>query len=161
VILQKIRDTIQSRVDQVHGKRRDRRQGYNDDWEAVMADLEGSVSDQTSLPPVPQQTDPQISLEEDWEHRNQSQETDTSLQCNQTSVVRDIGLLDSDPPSPSHSREWTVGLTSRHSMSASQSSRLSLSLEESQESGVSLAAVGHRERDVGDGGGNESVGGGY
>lgn len=151
-MLEDIRGTIKRRVEQVYGVREDRRQGYTDDWEAIIPELESRISNQTSLPPVRRQTEPRaLSLEEDWEDPNQPQGTDTSFHFSQTSIARELGLLDSDPLSPSHSREWTVGPPGGRPMSPSQSSRLSLSLEESQESEVSLAAICHREQDVEDG----------
>jgi hypothetical protein len=99
--VQNIRDTINKRVQQVHGVQRDCREGYDDDWEAISAELESRISNQTSAQPVPQQVNCwNLALVAHQERRNPSQETDNWFVLSQTSVARELRLQDSDPPSP-------------------------------------------------------------
>jgi len=62
-----------------------------------------------------------------------SQESDRSFDFTQTSLARALGLLDSDPASPDDSQELTLGLARGRATSPEVASRLSLSLEDSQE----------------------------
>ena len=47
IILDKIRGTIQAKMEKEHGVRQDRRDGYTDDWAAVAAELQSLASSQT------------------------------------------------------------------------------------------------------------------
>jgi hypothetical protein len=88
--LRNIRDKIKARVEQAHGVQEERVHAYDDDWEAVAAELESRVSNQTSAQPVPRRNERHnLALETNWECGNQSQETDTSFNYSQSSIALD------------------------------------------------------------------------
>jgi hypothetical protein len=158
MIVQNIRDTINKRVEQVHGVQRDRREGYDDDWEAVSAELESRISNQTSAQPVPQQVNRRnLALVAHQERRNPSPETDNWFDLSQTSVARELRLQDSDPPSPDDSRDPTVLPMADSVMSPSLSRRDSLSLGDSQEVEVAPMGIYHRKPDDDQRGDNGTV----
>ena len=148
MIVQNIPDTINNRVEQVHGVQRDRHEGYDDDWEAVSAELESRISNQTSAQPVPQQVNRRnLALVAHQERRNPSPETDNWFDLSQTSVARELRLQDSDPPSPDDSRDPTVLPMADSVMSPSLSRRDSLSLGDSQEVEVAPMGIYHPKPD--------------
>jgi len=158
MILKNIRETINKRVEQVHGVQRDRREGYDDDWEAVSAELESRISNQTSAQPVPQQVNRRnLALVAHQERRNPSPETDNWFDLSQTSVARELRLQDSDPPSPDDSRDPTVLPMADSVMSPSLSRRDSLSLGDSQEVEVAPMGIYHRKPDDDQRGDNGTV----
>lgn len=128
-----IRQTITDKVQQVHGVHQDRREGYDDDWDAVCAELETRRSGRTLRQPIRRSLTPaNPQFVDRLGHRdglNESQETDVTgiSDFSQTSLGRAVALLDHNGPSLDRSREETVG------MSPTLSRRLSLSLPGSQE----------------------------
>jgi hypothetical protein len=155
--LRNIRDTIKARVEQAHGVQEERVHAYDDDWEAVAAELESRVSNQTSAQPVPRRNERHnLALETNWERGNQSQETDTSFNYSQSSIARTLGRLESDLASQD-SGVLAVGPTPNSQMSPSLSLCLSLGLEESQEVEESAAWINDRQPDHDDCGPNGSV----
>jgi hypothetical protein len=129
MILKNIRETINKRVEQVHGVQRDRREGYDDDWEAVSAELESRISNPASAQPLMQHPNPRnMAPVAHQERRNPSPETDNWFDLSQTSVARELRVQDSDPLSPDDTEDPTVGPTADSGMSHSQSRGVSLSL---------------------------------
>jgi len=131
--VQSVRGAIKAKVEQAHGVQEERIQAYNDDWEAVAAELESRVANQTSAQTVPRRTEPHtLAVETNLELGNPSQETDTTFVYSQSSIARMLGRLDSDLGSQD-SGVLTVGPTPDSQMSPSLSLCLSLGLEESEE----------------------------
>jgi hypothetical protein len=134
MILKNIRETINKRVEQVHGVQRDRREGYDDDWEAVSAELESRISNPASAQPSLRRPNPRnMAPEAHQERRNPSPETDNWFDLSQTSVARELRVQDSDPLSQQDSQDPTVGPKADSLTSPSLSRGVSLSLGDSQE----------------------------
>jgi len=94
IILDKIRGTIQAKMEKEHGVRQDRRDGYTDDWAAVAAELQSQASSQTTRRPAHQSQTPS-----DWvvvaaklQSQPSSQATQQPAHGIQTLSSRRIGI---------------------------------------------------------------------
>jgi len=58
IILDKIRGTIRAKMEKEHGVRKDRREGYTDDWAAVAAELQSQAFSRTTGRPAHQSQTP-------------------------------------------------------------------------------------------------------
>jgi hypothetical protein len=117
-------------MEREHGVRKDRREGFTDDWAAVAAELEGQSS--TNLPrwTAPRsQTPNNLHLGPLPESQNSSQTAEASFDFGAAAAAGLLRYLDSDPLSPDSSPEETVGLTLDAAVSPTPSCQLSLSLE--------------------------------
>ena len=96
-MIRNIRNPIQVRVYQVHGKQEERIQAYYDDWEAVGAKADSRESNQIHGQTVPRRMERQaLTVESNSEQGHALQETDTTFIYNQSSLPWRIGQLDSD-----------------------------------------------------------------
>ena len=125
-----LRQKIAQRLEKQHNIWQERREGFADDNDAVYAELQCQLGNQTpGEPALPRQTpvDAHVGglggLEDS---QNQSQETETSLDLSQTSIDWELTFLDSDPGSNHASLDNSGG-----AVDSQMSNHLSLSLEDS------------------------------
>jgi len=117
-------------MEREHGVQQDPREGFTDDWDAVVAELEGQSSTNLQRWTVPRgQTLNNLHLGPLPESQNSSQTAEASFEFGAASAAGLLRYLDSDPLSPDSSREETVELTLDATGSPTPSCQLSLSLE--------------------------------
>ena len=149
-IVRNVRNTIQARVYQVHGKQEERTQAYHDDWEPVGAEAHSRESNQINAETMPGRTERQVpAMESNLEQVNASQETDLTFIYSQSSIARRIGELESDMASQD-SGVLGIGPIPDREMSPCLSLRLSIGLEVLEESQAPKAWLGDRQPDHND-----------
>src|SRR5207237_7990801 len=113
IIVDKTQGTIKAKVENVHGVREDRREGFTDDWAAVAAELQGQTSNQTPGRSTPRsQTLGGLHIGTVFGRQDSqtlTQETSLSPDFTQISDARVLSFLDSDPLSPNGLREVSEG----------------------------------------------------
>jgi len=142
-----LRQKIAQRLEKQHSIWQERREGFSDNNNAVYAELKHQVGNQTpgdpALPrqmPIDTHSGGLVGLEDS---QNRSQETDTSLDLRQTSIVWELTFLDSD--GSNHGRLDNAG----GAINSQMSNRLSLSLEDSQSGEAGPGASGALEETSG------------
>jgi len=81
-------------------------------------------------------------LEHYWQSQDASQGSELSFDYTQASFAQALQMLDSDPVSLGNSQELTLGLAQEGPATAGFASRLSLSLDDSEESDAGAAENG-------------------
>ena len=113
IIVDKTQGTIKAKVENVHGVREDRREGFTDDWAGIAAELQGETSNQTPGWSTPRsQTPDGLRIGTVFgrpDSQTVTQETSLSSDFPQISDVRVHSFLDSDSPSPNGLREVSEG----------------------------------------------------
>jgi len=150
-MLRNLRETITDKIQQNHRMMKERCEGFADNHDAVHAELERQLSSRqlSSRNPrraaVREQT-PVNNRAGGLEHHQQSQDasqgSELSFDYNQASFARALQMLDSDPLSLDNSQELTLGLAPERPASPDFASRLSLSLDDSQESDAGVRENG-------------------
>jgi len=137
------RETITDRIQQNHRMMQESCEGFADNHDAVHAELERQLSRrQLSIrnprrAAVGEQTplnNHTGGLELYRQSQDPSQGSELSFDYNQVSFAQGLHILDSDPVSLGNSQELTLGLAQEGPASLGFASRLSLSLDDSQES---------------------------
>jgi len=142
-MLRNLRETITDRIQQNHRMMQESCEGFADNNDAVHAELERQLSRRqlSSRNPrraaVRKQT-PLNNHAGSLEHYRQSQDasqgSQLSFDYNQGSFTQALQMLDLDPVSLGNSQELTLGLAQKGPATPGFASRLSLSLDHSQES---------------------------
>jgi len=146
-MLRDLRETITDRIQQNHRMMQESCEGLADNQDAVHAELERQLSRRqlSSRNPrraaVREQT--QLNnhaggLEHDRQSQDASQGSELSFDYNQASFAQALQMLDSDPVILGNSQELTLGLGPEGPATRGFASRLSLSLDDSQESNAGV-----------------------
>jgi len=142
-----LRQKITQRLEKQHTIRRERREGFSDDNDAVYAELNRQLGNQTpGDPALPRQMpiDTHVgSLGGLEDSQNRSQERETSRDLSQTSIDWELTFLDSDRLN--HGSLDNAG----GAVDSEMSNRLSLSLEDSQSGEAGPGASGALEETSG------------
>jgi len=142
-MLRNPRETITDRIQQNHRIMQESCEGFADNHDAVHAELERQLSRRqlSSRNPRRAAVRDQTPLNNHaggLEHYRQSQDafqgSELSFDYNQASFAQALQMLDSDPVSLGNSQELTLGLAQEGPATPGFASRLSLSLDDSQES---------------------------
>jgi hypothetical protein len=140
IIVDKTQGTIKAKVENVHGVREDRREGFTDNWAAVAAEVQGQTSNQTPGRSTRRsQTPGGLRIGTVFGRQDSqtlTQETSLSSDFTQISDARVLSFLDSDPPSPNGLREVSEGPPEDSAKSPTLSQRLSLSFENLDDGGA-------------------------
>jgi len=142
-----LRQKIAQRLEKQHSIRQERREGFTDDNDAVYAELNGQLDNQTPGDPVlprQMQIDTHVGgLAGLEDSQNRSQERETSLDLSQTSIDWELTFLDSD--GSNHASLDNAG----GAIDSQMSNRLSLSVVDSQSGEAGPGASGPLEETSG------------
>jgi len=142
-MLRNLRETITDRIQQNHRMMQESCEGFADNHDALHAELESQLSRRhlsgrnPRRAAVREQTplnNHAGGLEQYRQSQDASQGSEVSFDYNQASFAQALHMLDSDPVSLGNSEERTVGLAQQGPATPGFASRLSLSLDDSQES---------------------------
>ena len=135
--MRNLRETITDKMQQKHQIQKERREGFADDHDAVHAELERQLSNRNPRRAAGREQTPIRTgtrrMEEHLDSQNASQASDRSFDFSQTAIGRALGMLDSDTVSIDGSQEMSLGQAPESATSPDQASRLSLSLDDTQE----------------------------
>jgi len=151
LILRDLHETITDRIQQNHRMMQESWEGFADNHDAVHAELERQLSRRqlSSRNPrgaaVREQTplnNHARGLEHDRQSQDASQGSELSFDYNQALFAQALQMLDSDPVILGNSLELTRGPGPEWPATPAFASRLSLSLDDSQESDVGVGENG-------------------
>jgi len=150
-MLRNLRETITDRIQRNHCMMPESCEGFADNHDAVHAELEHQLSRRQ----LSSQNPRRAALQEQTrlnnhakcsEHYRQSQDASQGSELlfdhNQGSFAQGLQMIDSDPVSLGNSQHLTVGLAQEGPATPGFASRLSLSLDDTQESNAGVGENG-------------------
>ena len=145
-MLRNRRETITDRIQQNHRLMQASCEGFADNHDGVHAELERQLSSRNPRRAAVREQTPLNNHAGGLEHYRQSQDasqgSELSFDYNQASFAQALQMLDSDPVSLGNSQELTLGLAQEGPATPGFASRLSLSLDDSQESDAGVGENG-------------------
>jgi len=150
-MLRNLRDTITDRIQKNHRMMQESCEGFADNHDAVHAELEhrlsrGQLSSRNPRRAAVREQTPVNNHAGGLEHYQQSQDASQGsgllFDYNQALFAQALQMPDSHPVSLGNSRELTLGLAQEGSATLGFASRLSLSLDDSQESDAGVGEHG-------------------